>query len=312
MPDRRLGRERGPYCKIISGLGGKDLVRTQRLAELYGRAGADWFDVDLDPAVVAAARRGLKAAGAEQDCKIMVSCGLEGDPHVGAALLDAAVCATCPGCVIPELLACAQRPLELRAHECPSCAKCFAACPLGAIRVAAPLRLAATSLHECLAAGAVGVELHVAGAGLTEAKAAIAAMHAQLADTVWLSLSLGAQVQSLEHVLALADAAARLGRSRWLLQVEGRPMHGQGADSEALELAAAVLARRPDYPVQLAGGTGLESAGRCRDRGLAVAGIAYGTTARTLVAAGLADPATAEQRERALQAARALVASVRA
>jgi ferredoxin len=301
-----------PYCKIISGLGGKDLQRVERLAELYGRAGADWFDVDLDPAVVAAALRGLQTAQALDTTKIMVSCGLEGDPHVGAALLDTAVCATCAGCVIPELLACVQRPLAERAHECPSCAKCFAACPLGAIRVAQPVRLALAALPECLALGVQGVELHLAGASVAAAQEAVVQLHAQLAEELWLSLSLGAQVQPLAQVLLLAETAARLGRSRWLLQVEGRPMHGQGADGEALQLVAQVLAKYPEFPVQLAGGTGMESAQRCRDRGLQVAGIAYGTTARTLVAKGLQVQATQDELAQAQLAANALVATVRA
>ena len=133
-------------CKIIAGLGFRDQERVRRLAALYTAAGAEVIDVALDPAVVSAALDGARlgqAWAAAEGRKValptlMVSLGLDDDPHVGAALLDVSLCATCAGCTIVPLRTCAGRPLEVRAPECPQCLQCIGQCPHGAITLAPP------------------------------------------------------------------------------------------------------------------------------------------------------------------------------
>lgn len=79
------------WCKVICGLGMRDPVVVQRLAALYTQAGASALDVAADPHIVTAARRGIadgvdlaRAEGRTAVAPlVMVSLGLEGDPHVG-------------------------------------------------------------------------------------------------------------------------------------------------------------------------------------------------------------------------------------
>ena len=92
--------------------------RVRRFSLLYTLAGAELIDVALDEAVVRAARDGIrlgKELGAVREPLDHGDLGLAEDPHIGAALLDRSVCATCGGCTIEPLRICAERPLEVRA-----------------------------------------------------------------------------------------------------------------------------------------------------------------------------------------------------
>lgn len=310
-----------PLCKIISGIGGRDLARVQRLASLYALAGADWLDVALDPAVVEAAMAGLQWAQAHAarplTMRIMVSCGLPDDPHVGAALLDTSVCATCTGCVIPELLTCVQRPLAERSAQCPACQACIGACPYGAIRVAPALAASLPQLAACLRAGATGVELHVAGASAVAADRALSELLPQLPAGALLSVSVGADVHALGDLLAVCRTAAARQWPAWLVQVEGPAMQteqGPG-DAQAIALVQELQRLAPDLPIQLAGGCDSETARRCVAAGLRLVGLGFGGQARRCVAdaLGMADfSADAQVFQAALQRAEVLVASVQA
>ena len=311
-----------PFCKIISGLGGRDLQRIHRLSALYRLAGADWLDVAADPAVVKAAVQGRAWAEQQPSCpsqpmKIMVSVGLAGDPHVGAALIDAAVCATCSGCVLGELKACVDRPLPTRAPECPSCQRCAPACPLGAIRMATAL-VDGESLQSCMDAGAQAIELHVAGAQPGALTQGLAQVGRVLTGDHWLSVSVGAHRQTPSEIADVFYEVRALSRPHCLLQVEGTPMSGGlgGGDDRSLELVKEVMHLAPDAAVQIAGGTDLGTAQRCHAAQLLVVGIAFGTFARLQVAAALdvagegmrIDPEILQQ---SIENARQLVHSVR-
>lgn len=281
-----------PLCKVISGLGSRDVERVRRLAALYSLAGADWLDVAMEPEVVAAAVEGIAWAEAQGGrrlaTRIMVSCGLDSDPHIGSALLDVSVCATCSACVIADLKACASRPLEVRAPECPSCQACIGACPYGAIRTTpAGLR----HLDACLAAGATGLELHVAGASHGQVGPLLQHAVEHLPADACLSLSVGAGVHDDADLREIvADLNAR-DRRPWLLQVEGAPMSHAPRDGQSeamsLDLVRKVLSWQGNAPVLVAGGTGMHTARLCREQGLAVAGISFGTAARLAIAPAL-------------------------
>lgn len=312
-----------PFCKIIAGISGRDLQRTFRLAALYQLAGADWLDVAADASVVQAAQHGIAWAKARQTLhkdfphtlQIMVSIGVISDPHVGAALIDSSICATCSGCVIPELKACADRPLSIRAPECPTCLACIGACPFGAIALSAPLQDRYPDLQACLDQGISGVELHVSGADPADLQPTMAALEKLLPPDMLLSLSVGAMVHDAQTIVKIAQLVKH--RPKWLLQVEGEPMRGAGenSDADSLQLVREVLDLAPSIPCQIAGGTGLLTAKRCVDMDLPVIGVGFGTTARLAVAAALATEVWALEGavvEESLKAARALVLSSRA
>ena len=89
----------GRWVKWIGGASNQDLASIEDLAGIYSLAGVHCLDVAADPAVVAAARRGIHwacARGARRPW-LMVSLSDGGDPHFRKAWFDAERCpADCP------------------------------------------------------------------------------------------------------------------------------------------------------------------------------------------------------------------------
>ncbi len=317
----------GRFCKIICGLGMSDALVARRMATLYALAGADALDVAADPDVVAAARAGFddadRIAGLEGRILVapalLISVGLQSDPHVGRALLHRSICATCAGCSIPSLRLCAERPLELRAPECPGCMACIGACPYGAITVAAAFDGRGDGVATALAAGADGLELHVGGAAVADIEQVMTTLMGLIDEGMLLSFSVGSEVTSTALVLDQVRWIEAQSHEPTVIQVEGRPMSG-GADigragpaaAAAIELAARVTTVVQRTYVQIAGGADHTTHGLCVAAGLACHGIGFGGTAR-LAARQVLHAASVDPKDpvfcEALAAARALVES---
>lgn len=308
----------GVFTKVICGLSMRDPAIVERIATLFTLAGATALDVALDEAVVAAAKRGIQAARRLEPTRvapvIMVSVGIATDPHIGSALLHPSICATCAGCVIEDLRSCAERPLEVRAPECPSCMKCESACPHGALRFAMAHSSTGDAVAAALALGAGAVELHIAGATQLQTEALYNDVAPRCHSAVWLSFSVGATVDDTRGLLEKAAWARRLGRNV-LLQVEGKPMRGDDgsgcSDEQTILACKTLLDGGVGVPLQLAGGTSVATRSRAEDAGVRASGIAFGTAARMAVSGALRGPFGPAQPTfvAALSAARALIAA---
>jgi len=313
------------FCKVICGVGSHEPERVRRFVALYALAGGSVIDLALDPAVIAAARAGLDlarelaATGGRtlREPLLMVSLGLEEDPHIGAALLDRGICATCPGCTIEDLRLCAERPLELRAPECPPCMRCIGRCPYRAISIAPAWSNQQDLLREAFEAGVTGVELHISGAPVDRVAALVGSLGGLLRPDLLLSFSVGSEVSSPAQVAEQVRFIETVDHPVVVLQTEGQPMSGLPRDGKselpALQLARHVLALRPRAYVHVAGGTSHLTASLCRILGIAVHGVAFGTAARLAVKEALAAPGldpVSEVFTASLDAARRLVASV--
>ena len=148
----------GRWVKWIGGASNQDLAAIEDLAGLYSLAGVHCLDLAADPAVVAAARRGIDWAASRGAARpwLMVSLSDGSDPHFRKAWFDAGRCPAscprpcervCPALAIPpfrrgvgEVTERAgdpggqvrERPGVL-ADRCYGCGRCLPACPLGLI-----------------------------------------------------------------------------------------------------------------------------------------------------------------------------------
>jgi len=148
----------GRWVKWIGGASNQDLFAIEDLAGLYSLAGVHCLDLAADPAVVAAARRGIAWAEARGAARpwVMVSLSDGTDPHFRKAWFDPASCPSdcprpcervCPALAIPPLVqGCGEKPAlgavpgtdagersGVLEDRCYGCGRCLPACPLGLI-----------------------------------------------------------------------------------------------------------------------------------------------------------------------------------
>ena len=168
--------------KWIGGASNQDLAAIEDLAGLYSLAGVHCLDLAADPAVVAAARRGIAWAEARGAARpwVMVSLSDGSDPHFRKAWFDSARCPldcprpcerVCPAQAIPAL---GHEPLAIskisQAHagaasgvleeRCYGCGRCLPACPLGLIEERDQLLPAAAVPPLLAALRPDAIELH--------------------------------------------------------------------------------------------------------------------------------------------------------
>ncbi len=173
--------------KWIGGASNQDLAAIEDLAGLYSLAGVHCLDLAADPAVVAAARRGIawaEARGADRPW-VMVSLSDGADPHFRKAWFDPAHCPAqcprpcervCPALAIPSLAIAPLEPVPGSAsgpaaasdrsacgvleERCYGCGRCLPACPLGLIEERDQLLPAAAVAPLLAALHPDAIELH--------------------------------------------------------------------------------------------------------------------------------------------------------
>ena len=185
-PERALAS--GRWVKWIGGASNQDLAAIEDLAGIYSLAGVHCLDLAADPAVVAAARRGIAWAEARGGARpwVMLSLSDGADPHFRKAWFDPAHCPAacprpcervCPALAIPPLepvpvsgpspaaasdrSACGGREAcGVLAERCYGCGRCLPACPLGLIEERDQLLPAAAVPPLLAALRPDAIELH--------------------------------------------------------------------------------------------------------------------------------------------------------
>jgi Fe-S-cluster-containing hydrogenase component 2 len=250
--------------KWIGGASNQDLAAIEDLAGLYSLAGVHCLDLAADPAVVAAARRGIAWAEARGAARpwVMVSLSDGADPHFRKAWFDPAHCPpdcprpcqrVCPALAIPALMpelgaisrfsgaegGAASGVLEER---CYGCGRCLPACPLGLIEerdqllpaaavapLLAALRPDAIELHTRIGrAGAFAARLdQVRAAGIPLRRLAVSCgLEVEGAPRSTEVGASGADPQRLADELWNRFAQLRAAGLMPLWQLDGRPMSG--------------------------------------------------------------------------------------
>jgi Fe-S-cluster-containing hydrogenase component 2 len=277
----------GRWVKLICGASNQDLAAIVDLCGIYTLAGVQAIDVAADPAVVAAARRGI-AWGLERSAGgcapwLMLSLSDGADPHFRKAHFDPERCP--PSCPRPCARVCPALAIGdsggVIDERCYGCGRCLPACPLGLIAArehALPAE-AVTPLLGALRPDAV--EIHTQpGRGAAFAQRLDQVMAARL-PLQRLSVSCGweapgngrrppgghggdgsgadsagveraeaerAGVEGLAAELWQRFARLRAAGLRPLWQLDGRPMSGDVGDGTAHAAVRLLAALRPWAP----------------------------------------------------------------
>ena len=284
----------GRWVKWIGGASNHDLAALEDLAALAALAGADCLDVAADGAVVAAVRRGMDWAqqhGRPSRPWLMVSLSDGEDPHFRKAWFDPSRCpADCPrpcAKVCPPLAIPAQGPVL--AERCYGCGRCLPVCPLGLIeeRSMALSPQALPALLRQLQPDAI--ELHTHPGRASDFAERLQQIERSGVALQLLSVSCPeGPGDAMPHHLWQLHQLLQGCSWPWLWQLDGRPMSGDigaGTAQAAVNLLQRRRGQLPPGPLQLAGGTNHDSRRRLEREGLAdaVAGIAYGGSARKLI-----------------------------
>jgi Fe-S-cluster-containing hydrogenase component 2 len=308
----------GHWFKLICGASYQHLPVVRNLVLAYTLAGADCIDVAADPAVISAAQGAIATAIHLQPPEnvhrplLMVSLNDGEDPHFRKATLNPQHCPT--DCPQPCVSICPAEAIAFRNPQgggviedrCYGCGRCLPVCPIQHI----------TTLSHTAQPNLVGpfiqagiiqaLEIHTQVGRIREFRHLWQTLEPFIPHLQVLAVScpdgegLVAYLADLYEVISPLPCAL-------IWQTDGRPMSGDlgdGTTRATVKLAEKVLqAHLPGY-VQLAGGTNRHTLAKLKAKGLLhprlmangsslnlrfprpyVAGIAYGSFARQLLAA---------------------------
>jgi Fe-S-cluster-containing hydrogenase component 2 len=305
-PDQSLYHSR--WFKLICGASYQDLPAVRNLALVYALAGADCVDVAADPAVVAAAQEGIQVARSLAETAksrgfspsqpwLMVSLNDGEDPHFRKAEFDPSRCPS--NCDRPCLNICPAQAIALQPlypsgvidARCYGCGRCIPVCPYDLIfsrsSVATPT-LALTRLENMPIAA---VEIHTQVGHESDFRRVWQEISPLLDRFKLLAISCSDHPDITTYLQLLAEIVAPLP-CILLWQLDGRPMSGdigKGTTHTAIRLAQRVLPLKLPGYLQLAGGTNHYTVSKLKASGLLrspVAGVAYGSYARSLLSSG--------------------------
>jgi Fe-S-cluster-containing hydrogenase component 2 len=306
-PDLALSR--GRWVKWIGGASNQDLASIEDLAGIYSLVGVHCLDLACDPAVVAAARRGMAWAAARampgwRPPWLMVSLNDGADPHFRKAWFDPQRCprdcprpcaAVCPALAIP---AAPEHHSGVQVDSCYGCGRCLPICPLGLIQEQQILLEPAAVATRLAEIRPDAIELHTRPGRQAAFEGRLAQVRSAGIPLRRLAVSCGLESSGSGSDQALATLAQELWqrfnavRSAGfapLWQLDGRPMSGDigaGTATAAVALLRRLAPLAPPGPLTLAGGTNartlelLEADGATGRR---AAGVAFGGAARSLL-----------------------------
>ncbi|MGF1494534.1 MAG: circadian clock protein LdpA [Microcoleaceae cyanobacterium] len=315
----------GNWFKLICGASYQHLPMVRSLALAYTLAGADCIDVAADPAVIAVAHEAIQVAqtlGNQAQAKgfgfkgqpwLMVSVNDGEDPHFRKAVFNPEACPT--DCWRPCEPICPTKAISFSESSlassgvieqlCYGCGRCINVCPSQLIQARSSTVSPAVVLPTILQMGIDAIEIHTQVGRVHDFKQLWKWVHPWVDRLRLVAISCPDEVGLVDYLWELYRIVSPLP-CNLIWQTDGRPMSGDigaGTTHASIKLAQKVLnAGLPGY-VQLAGGTNGYTVSKLRALGLlsppnhdptqkgsvtrSVAGIAYGSYARTLLSSVL-------------------------
>jgi Fe-S-cluster-containing hydrogenase component 2 len=315
--------QQGHWFKLICGASFQHLPAVRSLVLAYTLAGADCIDVAADPAVITAAKQALTVAtelagvarskgfGYQSLPWLMVSLNDGEDPHFRKAEFNPAYCpadcpqpcqSICPAQAIAlHQVATSTQEIGLAGgvlrDRCYGCGRCLPVCPIQHIVTSTYVSTPAAVAPLVLQAGVDAIEIHTQVGRFQEFHRLWQAIVPWLDRLKLIAISCPDGDGMVDYLHTLYDLMAPLPCAL-VWQTDGRAMSGDigvGATRAAVKLGQKVLAARLPGYVQLAGGTNhhtvaklralkLLNPDRCWSDTPYIAGVAYGSYARALVA----------------------------
>ncbi|ACB51700.1 putative alpha-helical ferredoxin [Crocosphaera subtropica ATCC 51142] len=299
--------KRGQWFKLICGASFQDLPAIRHLSLIYTLAGADCIDVAADPAVINAGTEGINLGmkwakiaenkGYPQINKplLMVSLNDGQDPHFRKAYFNQTLCPA--DCLRPCEWICPAQAIDASGiieQRCYGCGRCLPICPLNLIETRSQIITPKTILpliqNNCIDA----VEIHTQVGREKQFKQLWQQLYPGVKQLKLLAISCPDGEGLINYLQTLYQIISPLP-CELIWQTDGRPMSGdigKGTTHAAIRLGKKVL--NADLPgwVQLAGGTNHHTVPKLKELGLlqprlsprsTIAGVAYGSYARTLI-----------------------------
>ena len=148
--------------KLVCGAGNEDVAEVEKLVTIYSKAGCNFFDVCAKPEVVDAAKRGLERAGINDERYLVVSVGIDGDPHITKAVINQDICKKCGKCkfACPHDAIIELDKYKVKKNRCIGCGQCSKVCPHQAIFMESQLLDYNEVLPKIIAKGIDCIEFH--------------------------------------------------------------------------------------------------------------------------------------------------------
>lgn len=310
--------KQGHWFKLICGASFQHLPSVRSLSLAYTLAGADCIDVAADPAIIAVAKEaiaiGIQLARRDRLQRspwLMVSLNDSEDPHFRKADFDPQTCP--PDCPRPCQAICPTNaiafPSQLSASEpntsgvlsdrCYGCGRCIPVCPLHRITARAYVSTPQAVMPLVFHMGIDAIEIHTHVGHLDDFRRLWRAIAPGIPRLKLVAISCPDGDGLIDYLRALYSVISPLPCAL-VWQTDGRPMSGDigaGATRAAIKLAQKVSAAQLPGFIQLAGGTNHSTVPKLRELGLlgsavnegapgqaAIAGVAYGSYARRLLA----------------------------
>lgn len=288
--------------KVVCGAGNEDPEEVRKLAKIYTLAGAGILDMSARKEVVQKACQGIveaQSAAAALNLEfhrplVMVSVGLQGDPHIRKALIDSDKCTQCGLCteVCEQDTINEEEDYSIVEYRCIGCGKCADVCSFNAVSFYEKRVNIGEVLPELMALGADTFELHAATYNVDELETSWEAI-ARLVTEHPVSMCLDRSHLSDTSLLERVRYAYSVAGDRTMIQADGVPMSGGKDDFNTTlqAIATSDIVRKSGLPVMIlaSGGTNSKTGELARICGVPIHGVSLGTYGRKILKQQITD-----------------------